>query len=253
MSVTEQHQLHHLEPTLDPATARWLPVQQAVAVVLIVTLAAFQMIVAGTVIPPIVVVMVLFLLAGLATLKRPRGGSIAIGVLSLLTLLAFIPDIVRDLRDPDSAFTFVLTGLATVTVVVGAIGGAFVLTRRTAPSARRGLSAAAVLAALALVATATVARLTLDSPAAQPGDLLVVAVDVWFVPDTIDAAPGLVSVHLENRDLMPHDFAIDELGVALHVSERASARVEFEAPAGTYTAICTLPGHGRMAVTLNVG
>lgn len=254
MSITNAHQLHHPEPAaLDAPTTRWLPVQQAVAATIVVTFTALQSIVTRSVVPPIVIVMVLFLFAGLATLKRPRAGSIAIGVVSLLSLLAFIPDIARDLRDPASAFTFVLTGLATVTVLVGIVAGSSVLTRRDAPTARRQLPVAAGLAVLALVVTATLARITLDSAAAQPGDIIVVAEDVSFVPDTIDAASGPVSVHLDNRDLMRHNFTIDELGVALDVSERASARVEFEAPAGTYTAICTLPGHERMTITLEVG
>lgn len=254
MSIKEEQQLHHPGPALDPATVRWLPVQQGVAVTIFVTFAAFQLIVNRTVIPPLAIVMVLFLIAGLTTLRRPRAGAIAVGVLSLLSLLAFIPDIVRDLRDPASAFTFVLTGTATVAVVIGTIGGAFVLTRRQATSsARRWLLVAAGLVPLALVATATIARLTLDSPPAQPGDILVVAEDVWFVPDTIVSPSGLISIHVENRDLMPHDFTIDELGVSLHLSERTSDRVEFEAPAGTYTVHCTLTGHERMTVTLNVG
>jgi plastocyanin len=253
MSISEEHQLHHTEPAPDPATTRWLPIQQAVAATIVVTFAAFQLIVIRAVIPSIVVVMVLFLLAGLTTRKRPRAGSITIGVLSLLSLLAFIPDIVRDLRDPASAFTFVLTGLATIAVVVGTIAGALVLARRHAPGAHRALPITAGIAALTLVATATIARLTLDSPTAQPGDLLVIAEDVWFTPDTLTAPPGPVSIHVENRDLMPHDLTIDELDIALHLSERASARIELDAPAGTYTAICTLPGHERMTITLEIG
>jgi hypothetical protein len=253
VTITEEDQLHHPGPALDPATVRWLPVQQGGAVTILVTFAAFQLIVSRTVIPPMVIVMVLFLFAGLTTLRRPRAGTIAVGVFSLLSLLAFIPDIVKDLRDPASTFTFVLTGVATVAIVIGTIGGAFVLTRRQATSARRGLLVAAGLVPLALVATATIARLTLDSPPAQPGDILVVAEDVWFVPDTIVSPPGLISIHVENRDLMPHDFTIEELGVALHLSERASDRVEFEAPAGRYTVNCTLTGHERMAITLDVG
>lgn len=253
VTISEEHQLHQPGPALDPATVRWLPVQQGVAVTILVTFAAFQLIVNRSLIPPMLIVMGLFLLAGLTTLWRPRAGTITVGVFSLLSLLAFIPDIVRDLGDPASAFTFVLTGVATVAIVIGTVGGAFVLTRRQATSARRRLLVAAGLAPLALVATATIARLALDSPPAQPGDILVVAEDVWFVPDTIVSPPGLISVHVENRDLMPHDFTIDELGVALHIPERASGRVEFEAPAGTYTVNCTLTGHERMEITLDVG
>lgn len=254
MSTIETHQLHDPEPAaLDPATARWLPVQQAVAATIVVTFTAFQAVVIRSIVPPFVVVMVLFLLAGFVTLKRPRAGSIAIGVLSLLSLLAFVPDIVRDLGDPASTFTFVFTGLATVAVLVGIDAGSSVAMRRDAPAARRRLTVVAGLAVVALVATAGIARMTLDSATARPGDVLVVAEDVSFVPDTLDVAPGTVSVHLDNRDLMPHNFTIDELGVALHVSERASARIDFDAPAGTYAVICTLPGHEAMTATLEVG
>lgn len=254
MSISNAHQVDHPEPGApDPATARWFPVQQGVVVAMVVTFIALQAIVIRSIVPPFVVVMALFLLAGFITLKRPRAGSIAVGVLSLLALLAFVPDIARDLRDPASAFTFVLTGLATVTVLVGIVAGTAVVSRRDASTARRGLPLAAGLAVVALLATAAVARMALDPAAAQPGDILVVAENVSFVPETLEVAPGPVSVHLDNRDLMPHNFTVDELGVSLHVAERASARVELDAPAGTYTVFCTFPGHEEMTATLEVG
>lgn len=254
MSISTAHQVDHAGPGApDQATGRWLPVQQAVVVAIVLTFIALQAIVIRSIVPPFVVVMVLFLIAGFVSLKRPRAGSITIGVLSLLALVAFVPDIVRDLGDPASAFTFVLTGLATVAVLVGTVVGFLVVTRRVAPTARRRLPLAAGLAVVALVATATVARVALDPAATQPGDILVVAEDVAFVPESLEVAPGPVSVHLDNRDLMPHNFTSDELGVALHVPERASARVEFEAPTGTYTVFCTFPGHEEMTATLVVG
>lgn len=61
MSISNAHQLHHPEPAaLDPPTTRWLQVQQAVAATIVVTFTALQSIVTRSVVPPIVIVMVLF-------------------------------------------------------------------------------------------------------------------------------------------------------------------------------------------------
>jgi plastocyanin len=236
----------------DLATARWLPVQRGAAAAIVLCSLFVQVVMAREVIPPLVVIMALFLVAGAATSRRPRGASIAVGVLSLLVVLLFLPDIVRDLGDPESAFTFVTIGTITVAALLAIIGGAMVMRRREAARVAARAPIAAGLAVVALLVIGVGARLTMDSAVAEPGDLLVAAERVEFAPTELEAEAGTIAVHVDNRDLAPHDFTIEELDLSLHVPERASRRVEFEAGPGTYTAICTIPGHERMEVTLHV-
>jgi plastocyanin len=239
-------------PDIDLATARWLPIQRGAAAAIVLCGLFVQVVMAREVIPPLVVIMVVFLVAGVATLRRPRGASIAVGVLGLLALLLFLPDIVRDMGDPESAFTFVITGAITVAALLAVLGGVMVMRRREGAGVAARAPIVATLAVVALLAIGVGARLTMDSADAQPGDLMVVAERIEFVPTVLEAEAGTIAVHVDNRDLAPHDFTIDELDVSLHVPERAARRVDFEAGPGTYTAICTLPGHERMEVTLNV-
>ncbi len=46
-----------------------------------------------------------------------------------------------------------------------------------------------------------------------------------------------------NADPMLHDFTIEELGVKVDVPANETETVSFEAKPGTYTFICSIPGH----------
>ena len=64
---------------------------------------------------------------------------------------------------------------------------------------------------------------------------------------------GTVGVWVDNRDGIHHTFTIEGLDVDLEIPALKAKRVDFEAPAGTYDVICTVPGHESMTATLSVG
>jgi hypothetical protein len=239
--------------TDDPATQRWLPVLRGCVAVIVACSLFVQVVMAGAAIPPLVALIVLFGGAGLLTRRTPRKASIGIGGLGLLSLVLFLPDIARDMADPESAFTFVVTAAMTAAVVVATIGGALVLRRRTGERAVTIVPGIAVAAVVVLAGISLVARFNLESVEAQPGDLLVVADKVLFEPDVLQAPAGAVAIHVDNRDITPHDLTIDELDVQLRLPERAARRVELDAAPGTYRAYCSLPGHERMEIDLVIG
>jgi plastocyanin len=57
-----------------------------------------------------------------------------------------------------------------------------------------------------------------------------------------------VVVQLENHDLFWHTFTIPELDVDMKVPVQATQQVTFQAPAGTYRFLCTIPGHEMLGM-----
>ena len=64
-----------------------------------------------------------------------------------------------------------------------------------------------------------------------------------FDPSELEAHEGTVTVTYNNVDAIPHDFAVDELGVKELVDPNTSADISFEASPGTYAFYCSIPGH----------
>ena len=98
-----------------------------------------------------------------------------------------------------------------------------------------------------------------DPDGSPPADLVVAAVEgLRWERDSYSAGAGDLSVVLDNRSSLPHNlYFVARDGTELPVSFEAGPRRTTEpdelalAP-GTYTLICTLPGHGSMKATLTV-
>ncbi len=80
-------------------------------------------------------------------------------------------------------------------------------------------------------------------------------VDVAFEPDSLTiAADTDVEISLPNTGASVHDFVIDELDISEEVAPGDTGSVTINAPAGTYTFYCKVPGHRQagMEGTLTV-
>jgi plastocyanin len=208
-----------------------------------------QGVVAQQVVPPLVVVALLFAAGLIVSHRRPRGAVLGIGVLAALALAAFLPDRVRDLSQPESAVSFVITGAVAVASVVAVVAAVMTLARK---AATRSVSILAGGAMAVLLVVAASARLNLESTPAAASDLRVVAEGIDFAPTALQARAGDIAIHVENRDLVHHDLTFETLGVKLDVPASASRRIELTAEPGTYEGICSIAGHERMTVTLVV-
>jgi plastocyanin len=82
-----------------------------------------------------------------------------------------------------------------------------------------------------------------DGAELQPGDVLVDMKAAKFARERITVPSGQVGVVVDNADLFWHTFTIDELDVDVRVPVSARRRAVFEAPPGTYTYYCAIPGH----------
>ena len=82
-----------------------------------------------------------------------------------------------------------------------------------------------------------------------PSDIKLVTENMTYSKMALNAKPGIVRVELDNHDLFWHTFTIDALGVDLKVPMQATQQIAFEAPAGTYTFHCTIPGHEMLGMS----
>ena len=205
----------------------------------------------GAIIPPLIVIALLYGVGVWLTRRRGRAGTIMLAIVSLLFLALNAPFIVPALSVPASTVDFVMTGLLVVLALsnlVSATGAS----RGTSTGARAGLVGRATLALMLLVVVAAVVgRVTYDSPPAQTGDIEIAAQDFEFSTDVIEADGGEVSVFIDNKDSALHTFTVEELDVDVAIPGGSTARVTFDATAGSYEFIC-IPHESDMKGTLEV-
>jgi plastocyanin len=147
-----------------------------------------------------------------------------------------------DLLVPGSLVAFSLAGF------IGAVGGAV---HAHDPEAGRGAAGpTGVLAVVFVVASlGLVWAMTDAGPEVAPqGALEVQAVNIAYVPKTLQGPGGKVTVALRNRDLFWHTFTIDRLGVEIRTPVGRLRSATFEARPGTYSFYCRIPGHAAFGM-----
>jgi plastocyanin len=93
-----------------------------------------------------------------------------------------------------------------------------------------------------------------------PGGTLQLAADptqIAFDKTSLTSKPGKVTIDFENPAALEHDVAIEQNGKEIAVSEtitEGKTSVSADLAAGTYTFLCTIPGHAEagMEGTLTV-
>jgi plastocyanin len=195
----------------------------------------------------------LIMLVGIGLL---RVGS---GVLGLLVLAALFVNIelwmfpaangnatyrveLAELVVPASLVAFSLAGF------ISAVAG---LVHLRDPAAGRGAAAPTGIIAVVFVfaSLGLVWAMTDAEPQVVPeGALEVQTTNVAYVPDTLRAAGGEVTVAVRNRDLFWHTFTVDALGVDVTAPVGRLRAVTFEARPGTYSYYCRIPGHATLGM-----
>jgi len=211
-------------------------------------------VIAGEVIPPVMIVAGVMVLAWLATEWKPNRISFTtFGVLSVLVIVLNAPFLVADLSHPESAIGFNTTTLPVLTALAGILAGLSVWWAALAGKA--ATRTVLVLAGLFLVGivVSVIGALGLKSDTAQAGDLDLLAKRADYLPEALTASPGTLGVFVENQDPFRHTFTITELGVDVEIPANTDRRIELDLPAGTYRFHCTVPGHDAMNGTITVG
>jgi plastocyanin len=181
------------------------------------------------------------------------------GVLGLLVLAALFVNITfwmfpaangnatyrvgpADLLVPASLVAFSLAGF------IGAVAG---LVHLRDPAAGRGTAAPTGILAVVFIFTSLGLVWAMTDAEAQvvpEGALEVETTNVAFVPDSLRATGGELTVAVRNRDLFWHTFTIDALGVDVTAPVGRLRSVTFEAQPGTYSYYCRIPGHATLGM-----
>lgn len=147
-----------------------------------------------------------------------------------------------DLLVPGSLVAFSLAGF---------IGAVAAIIHLHDPAAGRGAAGpTGVLAVVFVVASlGLVWAMTKAAPQAAPaGALEVETVNVSYVPKTLQAPGGKVTVAVRNRDLFWHTFTINALRVDIRAPVGRLSSATFEARPGTYSYYCRLPTHAALGM-----
>ena len=128
----------------------------------------------------------------------------------------------------------------------GLVGAVAALRRFHDPAAGRSAAGpSGLLAVVFICSSLTLVWLMSDAAreVAPEGALELQTANIAFVPRTLQANSGKVTVAVRNRDLFWHTFTVDALRVDLRAPVGRLQSVTFEARPGRYTYYCRIPTH----------
>lgn len=196
-----------------------------------------------------IITLVLAVLALVGWRFPRRLGPVVVLIGGPAFVLSNLPRVISGLPHPDSPLTFNLplfSIVLTILAVLGAIGTLASWQRSARPVAVAGVAVMAVGGIGSLVANVAAGDAMPES-----GDVVVVTAGRTFFPPRISGS-GEVTVYVDNTSPGRHTFTIDELGFEKELPGGTAQRFMVDAPPGTYTFRCTVPGHEGMVGVLTV-
>jgi uncharacterized cupredoxin-like copper-binding protein len=174
--------------------------------------------------------------------RRGLIGSTVLLLLSLDTGFWMVTATASNLQS-QSPLVSVLEPLAlsivSAVAIIAAVGS---LIQRGALAGPRLSALAAVFIAVYFVAFAGETVLATKATAGTGGLALTIH-NTAYSAKGLAANSGQISISVKNQDLFWHTFTIDKLGVNVPVPVGSDRQVTFNAPPGTYTFYCAIPGH----------
>ena len=232
------------------STTEWMRLAKGGSIVMLIWSIALQ-VTAGTLIPPVAVIGLVFL-AFLPLLKGERRRlGLALSIFTAVALLGNLDGIIDELQNPESAPAFILTLLSTVGALLAFAGGLGAFFRLPAQPVRTLAIGAVGVFLVGTVGSLVIAAGT-GSDVALATDVQVTAQQVMWAPEDIRIDTSASGLWIENRDGIRHTLTIPELGIDLEVPALKARRVDIDAEPGTYQIICTVPGHETMTGILTV-
>ena len=181
------------------------------------------------------------------------------GVLGLLVLAALYVNIMLWMFPAANGNATYRVGLVELLIpaslvafsLAGLIGAVAAIVHARDPAAGRGaagptgvLAVFFIFSSLGLVWAMTDA----ERQVVPEGAVVVETTNVAYVPETLSANRGRVTVAVRNRDLFWHTFTIDRLGVDLPAPVGQVRSASFEAEPGAYEFYCRIPSHAALGM-----
>ncbi len=238
---------HVAEGSTVPA---WMRLARAGAIVMVAFAVTLQA-TARSIIPPVLVIGLVFLALSPYLKGERRRLGLASAIFGLAAYIGNLPIILDDLQNPDSAPSFILQLLSTVGVFLVIAGGLGAFFGRSTRLVRPFAMAAAGVFLAGTFGSVAIAANT-DSALALPDDVQVTAQQLMWAPEEILIDSTASGIWIDNEDGVRHTFTIPELGIDISVPGLKARRIDINAPAATYQIICTVPGHDNMTGTLTI-
>lgn len=237
------------EPTVRSSSG-WVRMSRYAALTIFVWSIVLQTL-AGEVIPPVAGIGLVFVAFVPFLTGERRKLAAVVGGLSLIALLGNLPGTIDELTHPDSAPAFILTLLVSLAAVTAIVSGVAAL-RRSTGDAIRATTITVTGLFLAGVVVALVAAAGVDTASAADGDVRVVASGVEFDQTELVVSSGSTGFWVDNQDGIRHTFTIEGTGHEIAVPSLSAQRADFDLEPGSYTVICSVPGHENMKIDLTV-
>lgn len=243
--MADDHEMMSTEPATTPAPPSKGTWNRLLRIVVVATIVLMILIIllAGEVIPPFVIFMVLFAVGWGLLSRGGKAGPIVLIVAFVLWLALNAPSpfIFPVLFAPTTAGDFIIAVATIALGIVGLVCAIAVLRGRDAMRSGAPRKVGIVLVAVIVlsVAVGVIARATYEAPAEESGDFQLTTVESEFDPKVIEVDGGEVSIYVTNDDDIFHTFTIDELEVDELLPGGVATRITFEAEPGTYRFYCT--------------
>lgn len=186
------------------------------------------------------------LVAGAWVTIRP--GRVAVVILGLVfanVLYWMVPGMLSNLANHASLASVLAPMALAATSALGLVVSLVWILRANRRRAPSRAATVITLAALVILLGGTAFATFNGSSNAQGarGDLAISAKNAKFSTSTLSAPAGTVTIDFTNEDLFWHTVTIDQLGVDIRVPVKSQRAATFNAPAGTYSYRCAIPGH----------
>ena len=235
----------------DPSVrSRWLSLLRS-AIYALIFVPVFITVISQTVIPPLLVFLVLFVVGLFVLGRNERNGTIMLGVLALLFFAISAPFIVEGVSHPDSWSDFIPNAVGVLGALTAIVAATALLRNKGTARVASGFGRIIVGIGVVAIILSIVSSLSVESDSPQEGDVRLAAEDIEWSPETL-AADGGGAIFVENQDLTRHTFTIDELDIDEELAAGKDVRVELSADPGEYRYYCDVPGHEDMEGTLTV-
>ena len=248
MATTTREKAREKVP--ESTAPEWMALARVGATVMVVFAVTLQA-TARAIIPPVLVIGLVFLTLIPYLKGERRRVGLAAAIFALAAYLGNLPIILDDLQNPDSAPSFILQLLSTAGVFLVIAGGIGAIFGRPTRLLRPFAMAAAGVFLAGTIGSVAIAANT-DSALARPDDVRVTAQELMWAPEEILIDSTASGIWVDNKDGVRHTFTIPALGIDLEVPGLKAGRIDINAPAGTYQIICTVPGHDSMTGTLTI-